>query len=157
MVGSSVCMPDRRRAGRPSTGRCGTASPCVDHGNDAYRDAVSPQPFLRRVIDENPALLREFYDLTHENTALAFRLLSNLSVRPSERRLGSRPPHYNELSADDCGWLNLSQDHLASLVAVSLPTMQRILRRFVEEGLVELSYRKLRVLDSDRLAALCRD
>ncbi|MCR9087885.1 MAG: Crp/Fnr family transcriptional regulator [Rhodobacteraceae bacterium] len=116
-----------------------------------------PQPFLRRMIEEHPALLRDFYDLTHQNTALALRLLSNLSVRQSERRLGLRLLHYSELAANDGGWLHLSQDHLASLVAVSLPTLQRILRRFAEEGLVELSYRKLRVRDPERLAALCRD
>ena len=116
-----------------------------------------PQPFLRRMIEEHPALLRDFYDLTHQNTALALRLLSNLSVRQAERRLGLRLLHYSELAANDGGWLQLSQDHLASLVAVSLPTLQRILRRFAEEGLVELSYRKLRVRDPERLAALCRD
>lgn len=116
-----------------------------------------PQRFIRRMVEVEPALLRDFYDLTHQNTALALRLLANLSVCQSERRLGLRLLHYSELSADDDGWLKLSQDHLASLVAVSLPTLQRILRRFADEGLVELSYRKLRVLDAARLALRCRD
>ena len=116
-----------------------------------------PQPFIRNAVTQNTDLLRDFYDLTHANMALALRLIANLSVCQSERRLGLRLLHYSELSGDHDGWLKLSQDHLASLVAVSLPTLQRILRRFADEGLVELSYRKLRVSDPERLALRCHD
>ncbi|MCV6597942.1 MAG: Crp/Fnr family transcriptional regulator [Mangrovicoccus sp.] len=116
-----------------------------------------PQSFMRDLIKNDMGMLREFYALTHRNFATAFRLLANLSVSQSERRLGLRLLHYSELSTEPDGWLSLSQEDLARLIAVSLPTLQRILRRFVEDGLVEIGYRRLRVLDHPALAARCRD
>jgi hypothetical protein len=39
---------------------------------------------------------------------------------------------------------------------VSLPTLQRVMRRFAEAGLVQRSYARLQVLDRDALAKICR-
>ena len=116
-----------------------------------------PQSHLWALVDEDPAMLRAFYLLTHQNMALALRLLSNLTVAQSERRLGLRLLHYHELSVEKDHWIELSQEHLADLLALSLPTLQRALRRLADDGLVELAYRRLRVLDPEALLARCRD
>jgi CRP/FNR family transcriptional regulator, cyclic AMP receptor protein len=58
---------------------------------------------------------------------------------------------------DPEGWIALSQPELAKLLAVSLPTLQRILRRLVKDGFLRTSYGRLRVLDRDALVRICAD
>jgi CRP-like cAMP-binding protein len=50
----------------------------------------------------------------------------------------------------------LTQDELATLVNVSRTTLQQILRRFEERGLVEQAYRALRVVDTAGLREIAK-
>ena len=94
-----------------------------------------------------PEYWRDFYALSHENTQTALRILANLAVVKADRRLALRLLHLQETVAQAGGWIDVSQDALAAMVAVSVPTLQRALYRFVDAGLIELGYAKLRVLD----------
>ena len=59
----------------------------------------------------------------------------------------------DELAGASDGWILLSQDDIAMFTAVSLPTLQRVLRRFSDAGLIEIGYGRLRVLDRAGLKA----
>jgi hypothetical protein len=45
---------------------------------------------------------------------------------------------------------------LAKLLAISVPTLQRVMRRFAGAGLVKNSYARIQVIDRDALVRLCR-
>jgi len=50
--------------------------------------------------------------------------------------------------------LQISQGKLAELVALSLPTLQRVMRRLQQKGLIELGYGQIRIVDRQGLVAL---
>lgn len=95
--------------------------------------------------------------LTYENVALALRLVSNLAIASSDKRLADRLIMEADSRGNGNGWISLSQSELAKLLAVSLPTLQRGVRRFVNAGLLVSSYGRMRVVDRAALAKLCAD
>lgn len=111
---------------------------------------------IEQMLERQPAYWRDFYALTHENMQTALRILANLAVTRADRRLALRLLHLQETVACTSGWIEISQDALASLVAVSVPTTQRALRGFADEALIELGYGRVRVLDSAALLARCQ-
>ena len=113
-----------------------------------------PQAELRRLAAEDPHLYADFYALSYSNVALLLRLLANLSTSPSEARVAARLLQLEEGSTDAPA-IRLSQTKLAELVALSAPTLQRVLRRLEENGLVQLGYGRIRILDRQGLRALC--
>jgi CRP-like cAMP-binding protein len=54
----------------------------------------------------------------------------------------------------DAGWVSLSQAAIAKLLGAQRSSVNRILRQFEEEGLLELSYRRIRISDPEALAAV---
>lgn len=112
-----------------------------------------PDQALRRLVAAKPNFYADFYALTHGNMALALRLLANLSTFPSDARVAARILMHDEDAGSE--GLQLSQAKLAELVALSPPTLQRVLRRLQENDLVELGYGRIRVLDRRGLLALC--
>jgi CRP/FNR family cyclic AMP-dependent transcriptional regulator len=94
--------------------------------------------------------------LTYENFKTAFRIISNLAITSTEKRLADRLIMEAETRGDGDGWIPISQPELAKLLAVSVPTLQRIMRRFVSAGLVRNSYARIQVVDRDALIRLCR-
>ncbi len=111
---------------------------------------------IEQMLDRQPLYWRDFYALTHENMQTALRILANLAVTRADRRLALRLLHLQEAVASTSGWIEISQDALASLVAVSVPTTQRALRGFADEALIELGYGRIRVLDSAALLERCQ-
>ena len=61
-----------------------------------------------------------------------------------------------ESRGDTDGWIPMSQPELAKLLAVSVPTLQRVMRRFVSAGLVQNNYGRIKVMDRDALMRICR-
>jgi CRP-like cAMP-binding protein len=114
-----------------------------------------PDRSLRRLLQANPAWYPDFYALTHENMSTALRLLANLATTPSEARVAVRLLLHDEAQSGGRGELRLSQVKLAELVALSLPTLQRVLRRLQDDRLVELGYGRIRILDRRGLLSLC--
>ncbi len=117
---------------------------------------VIPTPHIQRILQEKPVFYREFYALNHANTELALRLLANLAVASADRRLILRLLMFEErLDAGD-GWIDVGQENLAAMVAVSVPTLQRKLRSLGEAGLIEQGYGRIRILDRARLLESCQ-
>ncbi|WP_068111462.1 Crp/Fnr family transcriptional regulator [Tropicimonas marinistellae] len=111
---------------------------------------------LRAIVRANPEWIEHLYALTHANMATALRLLANLAVSKSEPRIVQRLLLLDEQAGKSDGWIRVSQEDLALLTAVSLPTVQRVLRRLTDAGLVEVGYGRLRTLDRLALAEHAR-
>jgi CRP/FNR family transcriptional regulator, cyclic AMP receptor protein len=115
-----------------------------------------PAPELRRLAKEDPRLYADFYALTYENFRTAFQIISNLALSSTEKRLADRLLLEADTRGDGDGWISISQSELASLTAVSLPTLKRVIRRFADAGLINHRYARIQVLDRGALARLCR-
>ena len=111
---------------------------------------------LEALIRDDPRLYADFYALTYENFKTAFRIISNLGISSTEKRLADRLIMEVETRGDGDGWIPLSQAELAKLVAISVPTLQRVMRRLSGAGLVRSSYARIQVIDRDALRRLCR-
>jgi len=112
-----------------------------------------PQSDLRQLVDAAPELIPEFYALTYENMATALRLLANLAISSSEMRVAVRLLMYEDAPRNT--GLHMSQNKLAELVGLSVPTLQRVLRRLQEEKLIKVGYGRIRVLDRQGLLSIC--
>jgi CRP-like cAMP-binding protein len=110
---------------------------------------------LHRLLEQYPDLLMDFYMLSHRNVATTLQLVANLSMPRAEARVALRLLIYDQRHSTSEEWVHLSQEKLAQLTALSLPTVQRALRRFAEQGAVELSYGRLRILDRQKLLGFC--
>jgi len=116
-----------------------------------------PAQELKGLVGRHPHLYADFYALTYENFRVAFQIISNLAISSSDKRLADRLLLELDGRGDEYGWVSLSQSELASLTAVSLPTLQRVLRRFTAAGLINQSYARIQVLDHEALERLCSD
>lgn len=115
-----------------------------------------PVQDLAVLLRDDPRLYADFYALTYENFKTAFRIISNLAITSTEKRLADRLIMETESRGDGDGWIPISQPELAKLLAVSVPTLQRVVRRFVDAGLVKNSYGRIQVIDRAALVRLCR-
>ncbi len=108
------------------------------------------------MLREEPRLYADFYALTYENFKTAFRIISNLAITSTEKRLADRLIMEVEARGDADGWIPISQPELAKLLAVSVPTLQRATRRLVGARLAKNSYGRIQVIDRAALVRLCR-
>ncbi|MEJ2275938.1 MAG: Crp/Fnr family transcriptional regulator [Woeseiaceae bacterium] len=114
-----------------------------------------PQNKLSQILARNPELSRDFYELTHDNMRVVLQLLGNLSIANADSRIAQRLLIQSDLLGDSEKWIELSQEVLAEMVAVSPKTIRRSLLRLQDLGLVETGYAKLRISDREGLANLC--
>ncbi|MFO1128586.1 MAG: Crp/Fnr family transcriptional regulator [Rhodospirillales bacterium] len=126
------------------------------HATEATTAIHLPPQDLERLVHDEPALYADFYEMTYENFLTAFKVITNLAIPSADKRVADRLVLETATRADSAGWIALSQPELARLIAVSLPTLQRLIRRFVGEGIVEQGYGCLRVVDPDALRRICQ-
>lgn len=112
---------------------------------------------LIALVEKKPVLLHDFYALSHQNFAMTIFLLANTSIASSESRVALRLLMHLEHTPDPKGWVHLSQFKLGELVALSQPTLQRVLRRLHELGCILPGYGKIRITDRRKLLAICGD
>lgn len=112
---------------------------------------------LTALVEKKPTLLHDFYALSYQNFATTFFLLANISIASSESRVALRLLMHIERAPDPEGWVHLSQIKLGELVALSQPTLQRVMRRLHELGCIEPGYGKIRIADRARLLSVCGD
>jgi len=113
-----------------------------------------PQAGLNRLLSTMPTLYADFYVLSHRNVETLLRVIGNLSVTPSDARVALRLLFQAEQLPSKTDWIQLSQDKLAELLGLSVPTLQRCLRRLDRDGLVELGYGRVRLRDPQGLQRL---
>lgn len=120
------------------------------------RTACIPAVRIREMVERNPDYYRAFYALSHENMQTALRILANLAVTSASQRLILRLLHAHENLADADGWMRLSQEELAAMVAVSPATLQRELKKLGEQGLIEAGYGRIRLRDTEAMKRFCQ-
>lgn len=115
-----------------------------------------PGSRIERLVLERPEFVRDFYALTHENMQTALRIMANLAVMGTEKRLVLRLLHLDEGAALSDGWITVSQDELAAMIAVSPLTIHRNLHRLENLDLIEIGYGRVRLIDKAALIASCQ-
>ncbi|WP_235962825.1 Crp/Fnr family transcriptional regulator [Ruegeria haliotis] len=115
-----------------------------------------PNARISRLVQDKPEYIRDFYALTHDNMQTALRIMANLAVTGTEKRLVLRLLHLDEGTSKSGEWIVVSQDELAEMIAVSQPTLHRCLRRLAKLDLIELGYGRVRLLDRRALIASCQ-
>ncbi|ODA66720.1 cAMP-activated global transcriptional regulator CRP [Methyloligella halotolerans] len=111
---------------------------------------------LSNLVREDPSLYADFYQLTYENFEHTFRIVTNLSMQSAKKRVADKLLFELNAWPQDEGWLVISQPDLARMTAISLPTLQRVIRRFAEDGLIVKAYGRIKVADPDGLLAICQ-
>lgn len=117
----------------------------------AARIVSIPSSRIERWAQDEPAVIRDFYALSNENTLVLLRVAGMDRVTRADQRVALRLLHLAEEQPEAQPWLPLTQDLLASLCAMSVPSVQRALTRLAELGLLETGYGGLRLLDRDGL------
>ncbi|WP_299660511.1 Crp/Fnr family transcriptional regulator [uncultured Ruegeria sp.] len=115
-----------------------------------------PASRLERMVQETPDYIRDFYALSHENMQKALRIVANLAVTGTEKRLVLRLLHLDEVASDVAGWIPVSQEELAAMIAVSPPSLHRALHRLIDLNLIEGGYGRLRLKDRRALISSCQ-
>jgi CRP/FNR family cyclic AMP-dependent transcriptional regulator len=116
-----------------------------------------PVKDLARLVRDDPHLYADFYALTYENFRGAYEIIVNLAIASTDKRVADRLLLEVERRGDADSWISLSQPELAKLVATSVPTLQRVLRRFANAGLVINRYARIQVIDRDALGRVRGD
>jgi CRP-like cAMP-binding protein len=116
-----------------------------------------PAEPLRRMLRQMPHLFADFYALTYENMALTLRVLTDLTTSTSEARVGLRLLLDADTQMQPGGWFHITQATLAPMVALSVPSLRRILHKMEASGLIETNYARIRIVDRHRLLRLCHD
>src|SRR6266545_2636321 len=102
-------------------------------------------PYTARAVDESDCLFlsaASFERLLAERPAIARRSLSSVAAR-----LASSPARLLLDEAGDADVVVLPQRTRAAMLGVQRPSLNKVLRQFEEQGLLELSYRSVRILD----------
>ncbi|ANH39612.1 HTH-type transcriptional regulator Cmr [Nocardioides dokdonensis FR1436] len=124
-----------------------------------------PPPYTARALDPVSCLYlspEAFEGLLASQGQLARRWLTSVASRlaHSQNRLvgllgGSLTAQTARLlldEADATGTLSLSQATIAAMLGARRPSVNKVLGELAAAGLVEVSYRHIRVIDRDRLA-----
>ncbi len=115
-----------------------------------------PNSRISALIKKRPDYIHDFYALSHENMQTALRIMANLAVTGSEKRLVLRLLHLDESTSKSDGWIVVPQEELAQMIAVSQPTLHRSLHKLSDLGLIEIGYGRVRLTDRPALIASCQ-
>jgi CRP-like cAMP-binding protein len=122
-----------------------------------------PLPYTGRALDETTALVlntADFERLLADNPQIARRWLSSVAKRlavSQSRIIGllgrSLTSQVSRLLLDESvdGDVLLPQRTLAAMLGVQRPSLNKILKEFERQGLIEVRYAAIRILDSTTL------
>lgn len=139
---------------------------CLFDGQPRTHDAYSvgqcillhiPQTALLALLDEHPAYWRQLALLMSHKLRLTFINLEQLSLMPAPARLAHRllmiAEGYGEIDPPR-RVLQLPQEQLASMLSLSRQTTNQILKDLQGQGVLNLKYGEIEILDAKRLRAL---
>lgn len=116
-----------------------------------------PQTALLALLDEHPAYWRQLALLMSHKLRLTFINLEQLSLMPAPARLAHRllmlAEGYGEIDLPR-RVLQLPQEQLASMLSLSRQTTNQILKDLQGQGILNLRYGEIEILDAQRLRAL---
>ena len=129
--------------GLPRMSSATALSPCLLVPID--RELVSQQ------FAANPALAMSMIEYLARKVRMLSDHLDHMAFRPAKWRLTE-----HILSLSPVGdFVKCNQEEIASAISTSRVTVSRILNELAREGLVELGYQKVKILDRDRLLEIC--
>lgn len=132
--------------------------------HDAYAERDStlfhvPRVALAALLDATPAWWHAFGLLLTQKLRLAFDAIEDAALLPASARVARRLL----LLADSYGdaacarrVVNVPQEDLALMLALSRQTVNQILRQFERDGLLVLRYGEIEIVDAARLAQHAR-
>jgi CRP/FNR family transcriptional regulator, cAMP and macrophage regulator len=125
------------------------AVPCTVRVLSPTSCLLLPQSALTGLLARHPAITRLW--LTGLATRFGAMRLRLLGTYP-----GPLPRRVARLLLDEMrdGQITLTQSTLAAMLGAARPSLNRVLQRFETEKLISLAYRRVTVLDRDRLAAM---
>lgn len=119
------------------------------------RSRFLPAAEFERIVAEEPGHFRSFASLLMDRYAAALRQASDVKRLSAEDRVRMQLDNLAALRRLDARVdgpvdITLSQAELASMVGVSRQTLCGLLGRLQERGIVEVAFRKIRVLGPER-------
>lgn len=125
----------------------------------AHEDSVIvhlPSDAVIAVLDAEPVLWRDVAKLGLQRQRLSVVLLQHQMLNSVGGRVAatlmSLIHFYRGQAEDDSSpLLRLSQHDLAAMLGLSRQTINKELGRLVEEGVIDLSYKRIRIVDAERL------
>jgi CRP-like cAMP-binding protein len=121
-----------------------------------------PLRALREILNEEPAGWQYIAVLAEAHSAFFLGARDDLAIRdPTKRciavllRLADRHSNSREksLHAD----IDMSQQQIAMVASVVRATLNKVLRKLEEGGMIQRSYRRIRILAPDVLRTMLRD
>ncbi|MBJ7547411.1 Crp/Fnr family transcriptional regulator [Pseudomonas sp. OA3] len=129
--------------------------------HDAFAESAStllllPQHDLLALLEREPQYWRDFALLMSHKLRLAFVALEDMSLLPAAPRLARRllliAENYGE--SEPRRVLHLAQEQLALMLSLSRQTTNQILKELQAQGVVQLTYGEIEILDFERLRQL---
>lgn len=114
-----------------------------------------PNDEIRDLMAREPALISDFYRMTHDNVAVSLALLGSLAVRGARNRVALRLLFQQQLFSYSDDWVQIDQNSFAELVSLSTQSVRRAFSKLEAAGLIEIAYGKVRIADREGLAKLC--
>ncbi|GAB6404965.1 Crp/Fnr family transcriptional regulator [Pseudomonas sp. MHK4] len=116
-----------------------------------------PQTALFALLDEQPVYWRQLALLMSQKLRLTFINIEQLSLMPAPARLAHRllmiAEGYGEID-EPRRVLQLPQEQLASMLSLSRQTTNQILKDLQGQGILNLGYGEIEILDAVRLRVL---
>jgi len=124
---------------------------------DASETMELRRPDFESMLAEHPAVERFLLMALASQVRRMTDQLSEALFDSVDKRVDRRLLLLHEQeSAGNDGWVRVRQEDVAILAGTTRPTVNRILRRLEDEGLVELRRGGFRVIDDQRLRRLAR-
>ena len=129
--------------------------------HDAFTESAStllllPQHELLALLEREPQYWRDFALLMSHKLRLAFVALEDMSLLPAAPRLARRllliAENYGE--SEPRRVLHLAQEQLALMLSLSRQTTNQILKELQAQGVVQLTYGEIEILDIEHLRQL---
>lgn len=120
------------------------------------RALLLPKVQFDLIVDEEPHYYRHFASLIYERYAILLRAFADVQEVTPDIRLRRRLAVLAELqrmdrAAEGPVALAVTQAELSRMIGVSRQTLNAMLGRLQQQGLIELGFRKISVLDPGRL------
>ncbi|MBX9760715.1 MAG: Crp/Fnr family transcriptional regulator [Beijerinckiaceae bacterium] len=121
-----------------------------------------PTHALNEILREDPAAWRYLAQLAVEHMEIAIGFAADMMRRDHTRRFaailtrlgGCRAPTHSGVKLAD---IDYSQEDLAAMTNLARTTVNGVLNQLQEKGVVDLNYRRIRILDPDKLRAMIAD
>jgi len=125
------------------------------HSSAVALTACQLVPIDRELVSaqfaQNPALAMSMIKYLARKVRMLSDHLDHIAFRPAKWRLAE---HILSLSPSD-SYVRCNQDEIAAAISTSRITVSRILNELARDELVEIGYRRLRILDRAGLRKAC--